>query len=187
MIGATDLKAGVAFLANGKPYQVIKYRLIKMGRGGATVRVTARNLVDGSVEDKTFSSNVKVEEVLTSKKKLNFLYSDGSFVFFMDPSSFEQVEIPIGVVENELPYIKEGDSVDVLFWENKPLSVSIPPKVVLRVADTTPGVKGNSATNVYKPAKLENGLDVKVPLFVNKGDLIRVDTRTGQYVERAKD
>ncbi len=187
MIGATDLKAGVAFLANGKPYQVIKYSLIKMGRGGAIVRVTARNLIDGSVEDKTFSSNIKVEEVLTSKKKLNFLYSDSNSAFFLDPSTFEQVEISVDVIENEIHYLKEGDAVDVLFWEDKPLSVSIPPKVVLRVVDTTPGVKGNSATNVYKPAKLENGLDVKVPLFINKGDLIRVDTRTGQYVERAKD
>lgn len=187
MIAATDLRAGVTFLANGKPYQVIKYSLIKMGRGGATVRVTARNLIDGSVEDKTFSSNVKVEEVLTSKRKLNFLYSDSNSAFFLDPVSFEQMEIPVSVIEDEIHYLKEGDAVDVLFWEDKPLSVSIPPKVVLRVVDTTPGVKGNSATNVYKPARLENGLEIKVPLFVNKGDLIRVDTRTGQYVERAKD
>lgn len=186
MIAATDLRAGVAFLSNGKPYQVIKYSLIKMGRGGATVRVTARNLIDGSVEDKTFSSNVKVEEVLTSKRKLNFLYSDSNSAFFLDPVSFEQMEIPVGVIEDEIHYLKEGDSVDVLFWEDKPLSVSIPPKVVLKVVDTSPGVKGNSATNVYKPAKLENGLDIKVPLFINKGDLIRVDTRTGDYVERVK-
>lgn len=187
MIEATDLKAGVAFLANGKPYQVIKYNLIKMGRGGATVRVTARNLIDGSVEDKTFSSNVKVDEITTAKRKLNLLYSDGNSVFFLDPSSFEQIEIPVGVVEDKLPYIKEGDSVDVLFWEERPLSIEIPPKVVLRVVDTTPGVKGNSATNVFKPAKLENGLDIKVPLFINKGDLVKVDTRTGSYVERAKE
>lgn len=150
------------------------------------MRVTARNLIDGSVEDKTFSSNVKVEEVLTSKRKLNFLYSDSNSAFFLDPVSFEQMEIPVGVIEDEIHYLKEGDSVDVLFWEDKPLSVSIPPKVVLKVVDTSPGVKGNSATNVYKPAKLENGLDIKVPLFINKGDLIRVDTRTGDYVERVK-
>jgi len=185
MIQATDLRAGVTFLSDNKPYRVIKYNLIKMGRGGATVRVTARDLLSGTVEDKTFSSNVKVEEVTTSKRKLNFLYSDKSVATFMDPESFEQVEIPVEVISDELPYIKEGESVDILFWGDKPLSIDIPPKVTLKVVETAPGVKGNSATNVFKPAKLENGLEVKVPLFVKEGDLVRVDTRTGAYVERA--
>jgi elongation factor P len=156
-----------------------------MGRGGATVRVTARDLLSGTVEDKTFSSNVKVEEVVTSKRKLTFLYSDAKVATFMDPETFEQVEIPFEVISSELPYIKEGETADILFWGDKPLSIDIPPKVTLRVVETAPGVKGNSATNVFKPAKLENGLEVKVPLFIKSGDLIRVDTRTGEYVERA--
>lgn len=186
MMSVTDLRAGVTFLFEGKPYRVIKYGLLKMGRGGATVRVTARNLMSGAVEDKTFSSNVKVDEVITSKRKLNFLYSDNKLATFMDPKNFEQVEVPVELIRDELSYVKEGELVDILFWEDKPLSVDIPPKVVLKVVDTGPGVRGNSATNVFKSARLENNLEVKVPLFIKQGDLVRVDTRTGEYIERAK-
>ena len=186
MINATDLKNGITFLSNGKPYKVIKYTHTKMGRGGATVRVTAKDLVTGTIEDKTFSSNVKVDDVSTSKRKLQFLYNDGGNAVFMDPKTYDQVEIPISIVKEELPFIKEGEFADVLFWEEKALSIEIPPKVTLLIAETSPGVKGNSATNMYKPATLENDLSVKVPLFINKGDKIVVDTRSGEYVERAK-
>lgn len=186
MINSTDLKNGTTFLANGKPYKVIKYTFIKMGRGGATVRVQVRNLESGSIEEKTYSSNVKVDSVNTFKKKLQFLYTDGSSVIFMDPKTYEQTEMPKSVIEEELPYIKEGDEVNVLFWDEKPLSIEIPTKIILKIVDTPPGVKGNSASNMYKPAKLENGLEVKVPLFINNGDKVVVDTRTGDYVERAK-
>lgn len=193
MINATDLKNGTTFLSASKPYIVIKYSHIKMGRGGAIVRVTARNLESGTIEEKTFSSNVKVEDVKTIKRKLQFLYTDGANAVFMDPSSYEQVEIPQEVVKDELAYIGEGDKVDVLFWskggdkEDKPLSIDIPPKVVLTIAETDPGVKGNSATNIYKQAKLSNGVTLKVPLFIKEGDKIRVDTRTREYVERVTD
>lgn len=185
MINATELKAGVAFLQFGKPYQVIKYSLIKMGRGGAVVKVTARNLENGATEEKSLSSNVAVEEVSTSKKKLQYLFKDSSSVTFMDPKSFEQVEIPLSVLVKEASYLKEGESVDVLFWDEKPLSVVLPPNIVLEVSECDPGVKGNSATNIYKPATLENGLKLKVPLFIKVGDKLRVDTRTGEYLERA--
>ncbi len=186
MISSTDLKNGTTFLSDGKPYKVVKYSHIKIGRGGATVKVTVRNLETGSVEDKTFSSNVKVEDISTVKKRLQFLYVDEDSVVFMDPGSYEQVEIAVSIVENELLFIKEGEKVDVLFWDDKALSVDISPKVELEVVDTDPGVKGNSASNVYKQAKLENGLSIKVPLFIENGDKIRIDTRTSEYVERAK-
>lgn len=186
MISSTDLKNGTTFLSDGKPYKVIKYSHIKIARGGATVKVTAKNLQTGSVEVKTYSSNVKVEDISTIKKRLQFLYVDEDNVVFMDPSSYEQVEIAVTIVKNELLFIKEGEKVDVLFWEDKALSVDIPPKVELEVIETDPGVKGNSASNVYKQAKLENGLSIKVPLFIENGDKIRVDTRTSDYVERAK-
>jgi len=104
----------------------------------------------------------------------------------MDPSNFEQVEVGKNIIADELPFIKEGQDVNVLFWEDKALSIDIPPKVRMRVEETAPGVKGNSASNVYKSAKLENELSVKVPLFINQGDSVIVDTRTGDYVERAK-
>lgn len=186
MINATELKAGVAFLQYGKPYQVIKYSLIKMGRGGAVVKVTARNLENGATEEKSLSSNVAVEEVSTSKKKLQYLFKDTSSVTFMDPKSFEQVEIPLSVLADSSSYLKEGESVDVLFWDEKPLSVILPPNIILGVLECDPGVKGNSATNIFKPAVLDNGLNLKVPLFIKVGDKIRVDTRTGEYLERTK-
>lgn len=187
MINSTDLKNGVTFLSNGAPCKVLKYSLIKMGRGGAVVRVSTKNLLTGTTEDKTFSSNVKVEEVVTQKKNLQYLYSDGTNVTFMNPKSYEQVEVPVNVIKDELPFMKEGKTVDVLFWEDRALSCDIPPKVVMKVVDTPPGVKGNSASNVYKDAILENGLKTKVPLFISNGELIRIDTRTGGYVERAKE
>ncbi len=191
MINATDLKNGITFLSNDKPYKVIKYSHVKVGRGGATVRVVAKNLESGATEEKTYSANVKVEDIHTQKRKLQYLYRDATSSVFMDPASFEQVEIPISVLSDEIPFMKEGDNVDVLFWsfgeaQDKALSVEIPPKVDLKVIDTPPGVKGNSAANIYKPAKLENGLDIKVPLFINTGEKIRVDTRTQEYVERVK-
>lgn len=186
MLSATDLKNGTAFLYYGKPYQVIKYTLIKMGRGGAVVKVLCRNLETGSIEDKSFSSNIAFDEANTYKNKFQYLYKDAENAVFMDPKTFEQVEIPLKVLGDSTRYLKEGETVDVLFWEQKPLSVDLPPKIVLTVTETDPGVRGNSATNIYKPAILENGLKIKVPLFINAGDKIKVDTRIGEYVERAK-
>lgn len=186
MIKTTDLKNGATFLDEGKPYQVIKYSLIKMGRGGATVKVTARNLQSGGVEEKTFSSNLTLEEINTFKRKLQYLYKDATVGFFMDPKDFEQMEIPLKILGDSILYLKEGEEATVLFWDQKPLSVELPPNIILAVTQADPGVKGNSATNLYKPATLENGLQVKVPLFINAGDKIKVDTRTGDYVERVK-
>ena len=185
MINATDLKNGIAFLHYDKPYQVIKYNLIKLGRGSAYVKITARNLETGGLEEISYQSNAAVDEVNTYKKKLQYLYKDPSSIVFMDPKTYEQVEIPVSVLDGQEVFLKEGDSVDVLFWDEKALSVELPPKVVLAVTQTDPGVKGNSATNIYKPATLENGLKIKVPLFIKVGEKIRVDTRTKEYIERA--
>lgn len=170
---------------NDKPYQVIKYSLIKMGRGGAVVKISARNLETGGVEERSLSSNINVEEVNTYRKKLQFLYQDSANAFFMDGQTYEQVEISLSVLKDQIVFIKEGDIIDILFWDSKPLSVELPPKVTLKVIETDPGVKGNSATNIYKPAKLENGLLTKVPLFIKVGESVRIDTRSGEYLERA--
>ncbi|OGM32322.1 elongation factor P [Candidatus Woesebacteria bacterium RIFCSPHIGHO2_02_FULL_38_9] len=186
MIDATDLKNGTTFLHEGKPYQVIKYTHIKLGRGGATVRVIVRNLETGSTAEKAFSSNESFEEVNTNKRKLQYLYKDARSATFMDPKLFDQVEIPLNIIGDQITFIKEGDSVDILLWDDKPLSVELPPKVILTVKETPPGVKGNSANNMYKPAILENGLSVKIPLFIEEGQKIKVDTRTSEYVERVK-
>lgn len=186
MLSATDLKNGTAFLQYGKPYQVIKYTLIKMGRGGAVVKLLARNLETGSIEDKSFSSNSSVEEANTYKKQLQYLFKDKTNATFMDPKSYEQTEIPLLVLGNQAAFLKEGESVDVHFWDEKALSVEFPPKVILTISECDPGVKGNSASNIYKPATLENGLTLKVPLFIKQGEKIWVDTRDVSYVERAK-
>lgn len=186
MIASTQLRNGTTFMRNEQPHKVIEYALIKMGRGGATVKITARNLITGAVINDSYSSNIKVEEVATSKKRLQYLYQDGSIATFMDPSSFDQVEVPVKVIANEIKFTKEGESVDIMFWGDRVLSIDLPPKVSLEVVDTDPGVKGNSASNLYKDAILENNIKVRVPLFINKGDKVRVDTRTSEYVERVK-
>lgn len=185
MITATDLKNGTTFLDEGKPFKVIKYSHIKMGRGGATVRVVARNLETGSLSELTYDAGNKVDEITTSKKRMHYLYKDHKNAFFIDPETYEQTEINLNILGDLISFVKEGSQIDVLFWEGRALSVDIAPKVVLEVVETDPGVKGNSATNIYKPAKLENGLTIKVPLFIKAGDKVRVDTRTSEYIERA--
>lgn len=194
MLKTTDLKNGVAFLHYGKPYQVTKYSLIKMGRGGAVVKLSVRNLESGSNEELSFSSNNTVEEANTYKKTLQYLYKDATSATFMDPMNFDQVEIPLSVLGDGIHFVKEGENATVLFWRppsgeasEKALSIDLPPKITLTVTDTDPGVKGNSVSNLYKSATLENGLKTKVPLFIEKGEKIRVDTRTGDYIERAKE
>lgn len=191
MINATSLRTGSAFLYEGKPFKVTKYELIKLGRGGATVRVSCVNLESGANVEHAFSSNLTFPEVDLSKRSLQYLYKDGKTATFMEPATFGQVEIPLSVLGSDISYVKEGESVSVLFWsfgsaQDKALSIDLPPKVVLTVAQTDPGVKGNSATNIFKTAVLENGLKLKVPLFINAGDKIRVDTRTGEYIERQR-
>lgn len=185
MITATDLKNGTTFLSDGKPFKVVKYTHTKMGRGGATVRVSARNLETGDLSEKSFDAGNKVDEITTSKKRMQYLYNDGENASFMDPGNYNQIEVDLKVLGDTISFIKEGSEVDVLFWEDRALSIDIAPKVVLEVTDTDPGVKGNSASNVYKSAVLENGLQVKVPLFIKIGDKVRVDTRTSEYIERA--
>jgi elongation factor P len=184
MISATDLKNGKTFEMDGKTYKVLKYRHQKIGRGGANVKLKVVNLKTGEKSQKTLNSTVKVEEIDTSKKPLQYLFKDNQNTIFMDSNTYEQIEIPFSLIKEEIQYIKEGQDVDVLFVKDEPVSVDIPAKVNLEVTETVPGVKGDTTSNVYKPAKLENGMSVKVPLFIKKGEKIRVDTRTGEYVER---
>ena len=186
MLEATNLKAGTTFLMDKSPYRVVKYTHQKIARGGGSVKLSLRNLQSGKLEEKNINSNAKFDEIMTVKKPFQFLYKDTNNAFFMDGKSYEQVEIPLSVIKSELPFINNGESVNILFWDGKPLSVDIPPKVALKVKDTVPGVKGDSATNIFKPAILENGLRIKVPLFIKTGNKVRVDTRTGEYVERVK-
>lgn len=156
------------------------------------VKVLARNLETGGIEEISYSSNVTVEDVNTQKRQLQYLYKDASNAVFMDPKSYEQVEIPLKILGDSVVFLKEGESVTILFWDPSTgsgpsaLSVEMAPKIDLVVAECDPGVKGNSASNIYKQAVLENGLKIKVPLFIKQGEKVRVDTRTGEYIERVK-
>lgn len=184
MISVTELRAGTTYEEDGQYLTVISYEHIKMGRGSANIKVKVRNLKTGSTTEKGYTNGAKVSDIPVLKKEMQYLYKDDSDVFFMDLKTFEQVSIPLKLVPDHA-YLKEGDSFPVSFLEGKPLSVLLPPKMVFKVIETAPGARGNSATNVFKEATLENNIKTKVPLFIQVGDLIRVDTRTGAYTEKA--
>ncbi len=185
MISVTDLRAGIAFEEDGQSFTVISYEHIKMGRGSANIKVKVRNIKSGSVVEKSYINGAKVQDVLVSKREMQYLYKDDDSALFMDPETYEQVAIPLTVIADEHIYLKDGDSFPVSLLKGEPIGVMLPPKMAFVVAETAPGAKGNSATNVFKEAILENGLKTKVPLFISIGDKIRVDTRTGAYSEKA--
>jgi len=185
MINVNQLRNGRAFELEGEPFLVLKYGFTKMGRGTGNVKVKCRNLKTGAVVSKTFITGNKVQDIQLRRKKMQFLYSDAHQNVFMEPESFEQIEIDNSLIEEQRKYLVDGMEVEVLFWEDQALAVELPAKLEYEVKETGPGEKGNSATNVFKPAVLNNGLKIKVPLFVKPGEKVRVDTRTGEYVERA--
>jgi len=186
MISITELRAGKIFKENGQPYLVLKYEHTKMGRGTANIKIKIKNLKTGAVTEKSFISGARVEEVSTSKQKLQFLYQDQSNFYFMNQKTFEQVEIPVSLLKEQKDFLKEEVLVEVLFVEGEPVLVELAPKMKFKVKETGPGVKGDSATNIFKPAILENGLKIKIPLFVEASEEIWVDTRSGEYVGRVK-
>lgn len=184
MIQVTDLRSGTTFEENGQIFQVISYEHIKMGRGSANIKVKVKNLRSGATTEKSFISGARVNNIALTKKDLQFLYKDSDNVYFMDPVSFDQISIPLRVIQ-EHQFLKEGDSFSVSFLSDEPLSLQLPPKMEFKIVETGPSIRGNSATNVFKDAILENGLKVKVPLFIKAGDTVRIDTRTGSYSEKA--
>ncbi len=184
MIPVTALRPGVTFEDHGDIFEVLTYNNMHLRKTGSVVQVKIRSLKSGSTIEKTFGSNGEVNPVRIEKRNLQYLYKDPDFCYFMDPQSFEQINIPAKNLQGN-NYLKEGENVTIGFHGQNALSMILPPKIKLKVADTNPGVKGNSATNVYKDAILENGLKTKVPLFINIGDEIIVDTRNGSYTNRA--
>lgn len=184
MLVVSELRAGTIFEENGTLWMVMSYEHIKLGRGSATIKVKVKNLRTGATTEKGFINGAKVNDVSVVKRDLQFLYKDQDLAYFMDPSSYEQISVPLKVIDGD-EFLKEGQSYPVSFMGDEALSVLLSPKVDLKVVETAPGVKGNSASNVFKDAKLENGITVKVPLFIDEGDKVRIDTRTGQYTERA--
>lgn len=184
MISVTELRAGTFFEDQGNTFQVISYEHIKMGRGSANIKVRVKNLKTGGVLEKTFTNGAKVKSVSVLKKDLQFLYKDDDSAFFMDPKTFEQIDIPLDLADGHI-FLKEGEAFNLSFLDDEPLSLNLPQKMEFKVEETGPSIKGNSSTNVFKDAILENGFKTKVPLFINVGSRIKVDTGTGAYTERA--
>lgn len=186
MLNVQDIRNGTAFLLEGQPYLGLKYEHVKMGRGTATIRIKARNLLTGATIDKSFVNSARVEEINMTRKSMQYLYKDGTSFVFMDPATYDQVEVSREVAGEDAVYLKEGGLVNVLFWDERPLWIELPPKMEFSVKETDPGVKGNTVSNLFKGAILDNGMAIRVPLFINEGERILVDTRDGTYVERVK-
>lgn len=185
MFSVTELRKGTIFVDQNKPYVVLEYRHTKMGRGTANVKVKVRNLKSGTTLEKTFISGASVEEGEVVQKKAQYLYSDDIKLYFMDPKSFEQFSISRKIGESAANFLKEGEEAALVFFKNEPVSLELPLKVGLKVAETPPGEKGDTKQGGTKPAVLETGVKVQVPLFIKVGDTVRVNTETGEYVGRA--
>jgi elongation factor P len=186
MISSNDFKRGMVIKVDGTLYSVLEYQHVKPGKGGAFVRTKLKSLLKGSIVDKTFRGGEKVEDVRIESKPMQYLYAEGDSLVFMDTGSYDHESVPKDYVGGMMDYIKEGDTVTMSFYEGSLISVETPTFVALKVVYAEPGLKGDTATNVTKRVKLETGAEIHVPLFVNEGDLIKVDTRTGEYVERMK-
>ena len=184
MLNLNEIKLGKIIEVNSEPYVVVGADHHKMGRGGAVLKVKLKNLINGNTLNKTFQGNDKAEEADTEKKKANYMYKDEAKAYLMDNESYEQFEIDLEAVGDKVQFLKDGIDVDVLYFQGNPVALDLPVKMEFKVTSAPPGVKGNSAGNVTKQIEIETGATISAPLFVNDGDLIRVNTDTGEYVER---
>jgi len=182
---ASELKTGRIFKDQDTPFQVVKYEHVKTARGGATVRVKAKNLLNGSVLEKSFGSTERVEDADVTRGNLQYIYKDNSGYIFMNPNTYEQTTIGEDIVGSSARFLKEGESVQVVYFEDNPISMELPKTIIFEIQYTEPGYKGNTVTNTYKDATLTNGTVIKVPTFVKIGDIVKVNTETGEYVSKA--
>jgi len=184
MISAGDLRKGITFEEGGQVYTVIDFLHVKPGKGAAFVRTKLRNAVTGGVTETTFNPTAKLQEAVIERKEMQYLYSDEELYYFMDQETYEQIPLNYEKVEEAIKYLKENMYAVIKFYKGEAFSVEAPNFVELVITHTEPGAKGNSSGNVLKPATVETGAIVQVPLFVNEGETIRIDTRTGEYMER---
>ena len=185
MIMAGDFRKGVTVEIDGQVWSIADFQHVKPGKGAAFVRTRLKNVMTGAVLERTFSPTDKYPKAHIETKEMQYLYSDGELYYFMDVETYEQLPLNHSQVEDAINFIVENENVKVRFFKGNPFSVEAPNFVVLEVTDTEPGFKGDTASNTYKPATLETGYSLQVPLFINTGDKIRIDTRTGEYMERA--
>lgn len=185
MIGTGELRKGVTIELDGNLYTVLNYEHIKMGRGSAQVRLRLKDIRAGHTIERTFQAGEKFPRARLDRHPMQFMYSDGEFFHFMNTETYDQMQLTPDQVGDAALYLVENGSCDVLTYQDEPIGVELPTSVVLTVARTDPGFKGDTATGGTKPATMETGLVVNVPLFVNEGDKLKIDTRTGAYLERA--
>ncbi|MDD4509569.1 MAG: elongation factor P [Oscillospiraceae bacterium] len=186
MISASDFRNGVTFEMDGNVMQVVEFQHVKPGKGAAFVRVKMKNVITGAVTETTFNPTDKFENAYVERKDMEYSYSDGDLYYFMDMESYELIPLDAKLLGDSFRFVKENMNCKVMSYKGNVFGVEPPNFVELEVAETDPGFKGDTATNVQKPATLETGAEIRVPLFINPGDRIRVDTRTGEYLERAK-
>jgi len=187
MASTSEIKNGLCIKHNGKLFQIIEFQHVKPGKGPAFVRTKMRQIESGKVLDHTFSAGHKIETVRIENRDYQYLYQDGDFYVFMNSKNYEQVNISLSMVE-KAEFLQEGMMVNILFHaeEELPLVIDLPMYIVSEITYTEPGIKGDTATNSMKPATIATGAEIRVPLFINTGEVIKVDTRTGIYVERVK-
>ena len=184
MISTADFKNGLTIELDGEVYSILEFQHVKPGKGGAFVRSKLRNIRTGNVFEKTFRAGEKMETAHVERRKMQYLYRDGEDYNFMDLESFEQIPISVDQIGDQRKFIKDSDEIDVIMHDGNVIGIEVPTAAVLAVERTDPGVRGNTAQGGTKPAMLETGATVQVPLFINTGDRVKVDTRTGEYIER---
>lgn len=186
MLNVTELRNGTVYKEGKDLLQVITYEHVKMGRGSGTVKVKVRNLRTGAITEKGFITGARVDDSSVEKRKAQYLYRDGESFNFMDPTSFDQFSLSAAAVGDGAKYLKDNMEVTLLVSDGETLGMELSNSLIYTITETGPGEKGNTVSNVYKDATLDNGLVVKVPMFMSAGEKVKVDTRTGQYVERVK-
>ena len=186
MISVSDFRNGITFDMDGKVMQIVEFQHVKPGKGAAFVRTKYKNVVTGAIREESFNPTAKFENAVIERRDLEYLYNDGDLYYFMDQESYEQIPLNAEKLGDNFKFVKENTVCRICSFKGNVFSVEPPTFVELAVTETEPGVRGDTATNVTKAATLETGAVIKVPIFINEGDLLRIDTRTGEYLERAK-
>ena len=186
MATTADIRNGVVINFKNKRWKVVEFQHVKPGKGGAFVRTKLKELQSGKIIDETFNAGAKIEYIKVEAKSMQYLYLDDASAFFMDNQTYDQIQVNLNLIGSNKHFLNSGMEVDLLFDGNEVLDIRLPAHVILNVKETEPGFKGNTATGATKPATLETGYTLNVPLFVNEGDALKIDTRTGDYIERSK-
>ena len=186
MVSAGDFRNGMTVEIDGNVYQIIEFQHVKPGKGAAFVRTKYRNVITGATREEAFNPDDKFDEAIIETKTMQYSYNDGDLYYFMDPETFDMIPLSLDQVEDAIKYIRENDEVTMKFFQGSPFIVEPPNFVDLEITETEPGVKGNTATNVTKAATVETGAVIQVPIFLEAGEVIKIDTRTGEYLGRSK-